>query len=324
MTRIAGAHAPRLRRRSQKCQFLYLNRLDESKLILQRALNHWPDRPGFHWMLYEIAFLQNDINEMKKEMEACSGKPDEESLLISAASTAAYFGRLRSSREFSGRVLNIDSGPNHKESAAIELASQALRESEFGNSQKAKEAATAALASSSGKYAKTLASLALARSGEVSHAQGLADELNKRFPSDTLIQRYYLPLIRSSIELARKNPSAALTALQSVSYELGDALRDQGANTVLYPPYIRGQVYLAKRQGKEAAAEFQKLLDHRSIVLDSPLGALAHLGLGRAYALEGDTSKARTAYQDFFALWKEADPDIPILKQAKAEYAKLQ
>jgi serine/threonine protein kinase/Tfp pilus assembly protein PilF len=304
--------------------FLYLNRLDESKQAAQRALTRWPDRPGFHWMLYEIAFLQNDVREMKKQIDSLSGTPGEESAEISQANTEAYFGRLHSSREFSRRALNVQKAANEKESEAIELASQALRESEFGNSEKAKQAASAALASSSGKYAKTLASLVFARSSDVNHAQKLADELNKRFPSDTLIQRYYLPLIRSSIELARKKPSAALTALQSLSYELGDALRDQGANTVLYPAYVRGQTYLSLRQGKEAAAEFQKFTDHRTIVLDSPLGALAHLGLARAYALQGDTTKARISYQDFFALWKDADVDIPILKQAKEEYAKLQ
>jgi len=304
--------------------FLYLNRLDESKQVAQRALTRWPAaREGFHWVLFEIAFLQNDVNEMKTQVDSPFGTPWEEFAGISQANTEAYVGRLHSSREFSRRALKVQEAAKENESQAIELASQALRESEFGNSEKAKQALSAALASSSGKYAKTLTSLAFARSGEANRAQRLADELSKRFPSDTLIQRYYLPLIRASVELAHKNPAAALTDLQSVSFELGDALRDQGANTVLYPAYLRGETYLALRQGKEAAGEFQKLSDHRSIVLDSPLGALAHLGLGRAYVLEGDTSKARAAYQDFFALWKDGDPDIPVLLQAKAEYASL-
>jgi len=135
------------------------------------------------------------------------------------------------------------------------------------------------------------------------------------------MQRYFLPTIRASIDLARKNPTRAISALQNVSYELG-AIGPPTGNA--YPVYVRGQAYLKTHQGKEAAAEFQKLLDHRSIVLNSPLGALAHLGVARAYMLQGDSSKARAAYQDFLALWKDADPDIPILKQAKAEYAKLQ
>jgi len=144
--------------------------------------------------------------------------------------------------------------------------------------------------------------------------------LNKRFPFDTLLQRYWLPIIRGEIELVRKNPSGALILLQGASYELGSPGPPWAA---LYPAYVRGQAYLAAGQGKEAAAEFKKFLDHRSIVLNSLFGALAHLGLGRAYALQGDDANARAAYQNFFALWKDADPDIPILKQAKAEYAKL-
>jgi eukaryotic-like serine/threonine-protein kinase len=165
------------------------------------------------------------------------------------------------------------------------------------------------------------ASLALARAGDVTRAQTLVDELNRQFPSDTLLQKYWLPTVRGSLELARKNPARALEALQGVSYELGDVGFLVGN---LYPVYVRGQAYLAARQGKEAAAEFQKLLDHRSIVLNSPLGALAHLGLARSYSLQGDTVKAQAAYQDFVTLWKDADPDIPILKQAKAEYATVQ
>ena len=148
----------------------------------------------------------------------------------------------------------------------------------------------------------------------------LADELNKKFPSDTMLQRYWLPTIHASIELARKNPLAAIEALRGASYELGNYLPGFGA---LHPVYMRGQAYLTMRQGKEAGAEFQEFLDHHFIVLNSPLGALAHLDLARAYAMAGDTAKSRSAYQDFFALWKDADPDIPILKQAKAEYAKL-
>ena len=148
----------------------------------------------------------------------------------------------------------------------------------------------------------------------------LSVELPKQYPSDTLLQRLELPSVRASVELSRKNPTGALRALQGVSYELGGGPHLPPA---MYPVYIRGEAYLALRQGKEAAAEFQKFLDHRSIVLNEPIGALAHLGIGRAYALQGDTVKARAAYQDFLALWKDADPDIPILKQAKAEYAKL-
>ena len=158
--------------------------------------------------------------------------------------------------------------------------------------------------------------MAVARAGDASRAQVLADELNKRCPSDTMVQKYWLPTIRGLIELDRKNPQGALRALQSLSYDLGNY---EG----LYPVYVRGLAYLAARQGKEAATEIQKILDRRYIVLNAPWGSLAYLGLARAYTLQDDTEKARTAYQDFFALWKDADPDIPILITAKAEYAKL-
>jgi len=195
-----------------------------------------------------------------------------------------------------------------------------LRAAEFGNSRAAKRAAATALTLSSGRNARLFTALALARAGEATHAQALADELKRQFPSHSLMQRYWLPTIRGSIELARKNPAKAVEALKSVSYELGDTGTLTGN---LYPVYVRGQAYLGMRQGREAAVEFEKILKHRSIVLNFPLGALARLDLARAYSLQGDTAKARGAYQDFLALWRNADPDIPVLQQAKEEYARL-
>lgn len=297
--------------------FLYLNRLDEAKQVAQRALVRWPDNPELHKVLYLVAFLENDTKGMEAQLFAFSGKPGEEILLSSDSYSKAYSGRLKESHDFSRRAVEAEKSANLKEGVAVEQALNALREAEFGNLEMAKQAASAALAFSSGKNAKMLVSLALARSGDSARAQSLSDELNKRFPSDTLLQRYWLPTIRGSIELTRKNPAGALQTLQAVSYELGDS----GGN--MYSVYVRGQAYLMARQGKEAAAEFQKILDHPTIVLNSPLRALAHIGLARAYILSGDTEKARAGYQDFLALWKDADPDIPVLKEAKAEYAKL-
>jgi predicted Zn-dependent protease len=168
------------------------------------------------------------------------------------------------------------------------------------------------------------AALALALAGDMSRANVLADDLDKRFPEDTLVQFNYLPTTRAQLALIRKDYSSAIDTLQTAaSYELG-VQANIGFTGALYPVYVRGQAGLAAHQGNEAAAEFQKILDHRGIVLNEPIGALAHLQLGRAYAMQGDTTKARAAYQDFLTLWKDADPDIPILKQAKAEYAKLQ
>jgi tetratricopeptide (TPR) repeat protein len=302
--------------------FLHLNRRDEAKQVAQRALAHSLDVPPLHFVLYQIAFLENDTKGMEAQVAGFSGKPGEESAFGIQASTEAYFGRLNKAREFSKSAVETARRGNFNELAAMMQVGGALREAEFGDPELVKQAVSKALTLSSGRDAETLASLGFARAGEVSRAEALASELNKRFPSDTMLQRYWLPTIRGAIELGRNNPSGAISILQGVSYELGAAGVRPWTN--LYPVYIRGQAFLGTHQGKEAAAEFQKFLDHRSIVLNSPLGALAHLGLGRAYVLSGDTAKARAAYQDFLALWKDADPDIPILRQAKAEYANLQ
>jgi len=172
--------------------------------------------------------------------------------------------------------------------------------------------------------AEAQAALAYALAGDAAHAQSLADDLAKRFPQDTVVQSVWLPTIRAQIETGRKNAARSIELLQAAaSYELG-MLSGGAANSCLYPVYVRAEAYLSAQQGQLAAAEFQKILDHRGLVSNCATSTLAHLGLARAYALQGDTAKARAAYQDFFALWKDADPDIPILKEAKAEYAKLQ
>jgi predicted Zn-dependent protease len=168
------------------------------------------------------------------------------------------------------------------------------------------------------------AALALAIAGDTTRPQAVADDLDKRFPSDTLVQFNYLPTIRAQLGVNRKDSSKAIEALRAAApYELGMS-GSSAFMPSLYPVYARGEAYLASHQGSEAAAEFQKILDHRGVVLNEPIGALAHLGLARAYAIAGDAAKAKAAYQDFLTLWKDADPDIPVLKQAKAEYAKLQ
>jgi serine/threonine protein kinase/tetratricopeptide (TPR) repeat protein len=302
--------------------FLDLNRIDEAKEAAQRALTRWPENGGAHYVLYRLAFLENDIKGMEVQISAVSGTPAESDFLSEQAKTDAYFGHLTNSRESSRRAVEAARNAGNKENASLAQALGALREAEFGNSETAKRAALAALTTSAGRVPKTILSLAFARSGDAARAETLASGLDKQFPSDTMLQKYWLPTIRGSTELARKNPAGTLSALRGASYELGS--NDLGPGTNLYPIYIRAQAYLATQQGKEAAAEFQKILDHRSIVLNSPLGALAHLGVGRACSLQGDKAKARVAYQDFLALWKDADPDIPILKNAKAEYARLQ
>jgi hypothetical protein len=194
----------------------------------------------------------------------------------------------------------------------------ALREAEFGDPAFARQGVAAALALSPGRDVKVGAALTLARIGETARAKVLAAELEKNYQSNTILKLYSLPTLNAAIELSEGNSSQALVYLEAAApYELGLVQN-------LYPAYMRGQAYLLAHHGTAAAAEFQKLLDHRGIVLNFVTGSLAHLELGRAYSMMGETTKAKSAYQDFFAQWKDADPDIPILKEAKAEYAKLQ
>ena len=202
-------------------------------------------------------------------------------------------------------------------------ANAALREAELGNTDSARQGVTAALALSPGRDVKVLAALALARTGDAAGAKRLAEELAKSYPTNTLLKLYWLPTINAAMELNKGNSSQALVDLEAAApYELGEPPPLQEGT--LYPAYLRGQAYLLAHNGTAAAAEFQKLLDHRGIVQNFVTGALARLQIGRAYAMAGDTAKAKAAYQDFFNIWKDADPDIPILKEAKAEYAKLQ
>jgi hypothetical protein len=201
----------------------------------------------------------------------------------------------------------------------------ALREAELGNTAKARKATSSAIALASTRDVQILAAMAFARSGALMDAQELAQDLAKRFPQDTVINAYWLPTINAAIEISRGNPSKAINILQiTTPYELGEPYPSFQGGGYLYPVYLRAQSYLLLQRGVEAATEFRKILNHRGIVMNCPPGVLARLGLARAYVLQGDTTNSRSAYQDFFTIWRNADLDIPILKQAKAEYAKLQ
>jgi eukaryotic-like serine/threonine-protein kinase len=192
---------------------------------------------------------------------------------------------------------------------------------ESGNREQARAEANAALKLAPNRDVRAVAALALARAGDTAGAEKLAAELDKTFPLSTLVQRYWLPTIRAAVALERKDPNRAIELLQEANtIELGQPTQ---MTIFLCPVYVRGEGYLLLHDGNAAAAEFQKFIDHRGLVVNFPWGALARLGLARAYAMQGDTAKARAAYKDFLTLWKDADPDIPILKEAKAEYAKL-
>jgi ATP/maltotriose-dependent transcriptional regulator MalT len=209
-----------------------------------------------------------------------------------------------------------------KETAALWQVTAALREAEFGNTAVAKQGVAAALALAPGRDVRLFASLTLARVGESAHAKAIVEELEKTYPSDTMLKIYWLPTIHAAVELNANNSTQAVMILEAAApYELGEP--PQLSTAPLYPVYIRGQAQLAAHNGAAAATEFQKFLDHRGVTLNFPLGALAHLGLARAYAMQGDSAKARAAYNDFFTLWKDADPDIPILIAARSESAKL-
>jgi tetratricopeptide (TPR) repeat protein len=305
--------------------YVAVNRFDEAKSLYKEAVARKRESPALHANRYGLAFLDGDQAEMDRQVAWAAGKAGAEDLLLSIASdTEAYYGRNGKALELSRRAIDSAKRNDQKESAAQWQLEAALREAELGNSAEARQQATAALALASNHDSQILRALALARAGDSAQAAKMADDLAKRYPEDTLVNNYWLPSIRATIELGRNNADKAIENLQAaVPYELGTPTTTVTVGATLYPIYVRGQAYLKLRQGKEAAAEFQKILDHRTIVVNFISGALAHLGLARAYALQGD-AKARAAYNDFFTLWKDADPDIPILKEAKADYAKLQ
>lgn len=302
-----------------------LGHLDDARAAYQQALERKLSSPFYFAGLYEIAFLRNDAAGMARQVAQSVGKMEvEDKLLALEGDTAAYRGQLRKARQFSRQAMESAERSGRKEAAATYAAMSALREALFGNAGEARRLAAAAMKDPEGHDEPYGAALALAYAGGGEQAQTLAGDLNKRFPDDTLVQFNYLPTLRAELALSRRNASEALEDLQPAArYELGHTTYTFPHWTAMYPVYFRGEAYLAAHRGAEAAAEFQKILDHRGIVVNEPIGALAHLSLARAYGLQGDTARARAAYQDFFALWKNADPDIPVLEQARAEYGRL-
>jgi tetratricopeptide (TPR) repeat protein len=303
--------------------YLSLNRGEDAAALAREAHGRGL-KSGIGSVLYSLAFYRNDTAEMARQAAAVVGKTADEDLLLALeADTAAYFGHLGRAREFSRRASNSAKRAGENETAATYEAVAALREGLFGNANQAGKRTALRKDCSGGPDKYYAVVLALAYAGDGS--QGIADNFNESFPENTVVQFNYLPTLRAKLALSHSNPQQALDTLGvAAPYELGLPTLWFYNWPNLYPVYVRGEAYLAAHQGKEAAAEFQKILDHRGIVLNEPIGALAHLQLGRAYDLQGDTAKAKAAYQDFLTLWKDADPDIPILKQAKTEYAKLQ
>jgi serine/threonine protein kinase/tetratricopeptide (TPR) repeat protein len=300
--------------------YVSLDRLEEARVAAEEAKAKNLDSPDVRLVLYTLAFLRKDMAGMQEQVALGVSKPGlDDQLLENEADTAAYSGQLAQARAFSRRAVASAERAGETEVAASHEAAAALREALFGNQVEVRQRAASALRLSKGRDVQYHVSLALAFVGDRARSQALADDLAKRFPENTIVQYNYLPALRAEIALSRNDASVAIEALQiAIPYEIG------GFGLPPYPPYLRGLAYLVAHRGNEAASEFQKILSHRGLVVNSPIGAIAHLQIGKAYAMAGDTAKAKSAYQDFLTLWKDADPDIPILKQAKAEYAKLQ
>jgi len=304
-----------------------LNRLDEAEAVYKQAEERKVAQESLLVDRYQLAFLKSDPAQMGQWAAAAMGKPGaEDQVLAAQADTEAWYGKLKNARELTRRAMDSAEQNNAKETAAIYQAVAALREVESGNPKQARTDAEAAVKLGPNRDVQAMAALALARVGDTAGAEKVAAGLNKSHPLDTLVQRYWLPTIGAAIALGRKDPNRAIELLKVTSpIELGQPLQ---VTVTLCPVYLRGEAYLMLRDGKAAAAEFQKFIDHYGLVGNFPWGALARLGLARAYALDAakdpaDRDKARAAYQDFLTLWKDADPDVPIYKQAKAEYAKL-
>ena len=303
-----------------------LDHVNDAKATYQLALSRNLDHPYLHADRYHIAFLEDDTAEMGRQVSWASGQPGGEDLLLSIESDSkASFGMLLKARELSRRAVDSALRNGRKETAALWQINGALREAEFGNWQLARHQTNSILELASTRDVNVLAALTLARAGDVAGAQNLTEKLATGFPQNTVINNYWLPTIRAAIELERGNPQNAIIILdRTIPYELGYPNPQIGVGGLRYPAYLRGQAFLLLHNGPRALAEFRKIVDRHSLVGNSPLAALARLGIARAYSSEGDELQSQSSYQHFFSLWKEADPGIPVLKRARRESQKLQ
>ncbi len=304
--------------------YVQLNRLDEAKAVAREAESHNIDYPEIHLNLYWVAFLEHDVAAMEREAKGMLGRAGHEDQMLNyEADTALYSGQLAKSRLLTKRAMDAAQQVDEKEAPALYQADGAVREALVGNADLAKQQARAALSISNSRDAESLSAFAMALAGDSSSSSRLADDLEKRFPQDTIVQVTYLPAIHAAEFLARNDYGKAIDVLAAAApRELGGNI--ENVNFVLYLIYLRGISYISSRQGAAAVAEFQKIIDHPGVARSEPIGALTRLQIGRAFALSGDMDRAKAAYQEFLALWKDADPDIPIFKQATAEFSKLQ
>ena len=300
--------------------YLALDQLKNANDIFEQARAQKLDHNVLGLYRYYTAFLQNDSGTMQEQLAWATGRPGAEDQLLSAASdTEAFYGRFDRARSLTKRAVQSAKNADMVETAAGWKANAAMREAEVGNNVQARQLAAETLELSRGRDVEVQIALALARAGQAAQAEKIATKLDTECPRNTMVQNYWLPTIRSAIELQNKNPNKAIELLdETTPYELGEALQGH-----MYPTYLRGEAYLKLGRGHEAAAEFQKILDHRGVVLNFVIGALARLQLARAAAMGGDTASARKLYEDFLTLWKDADTESPLLAAARAEHKRL-
>jgi tetratricopeptide (TPR) repeat protein len=305
--------------------YIALQRLEEAQNVLDRAFARKLDDPSMHADLYALAFLRSDTAGMEREMAWSVGKPGgEDDMLALQADTEAYRGHVQKARELSRRAVEVAQNSQLNEPAAIWQGIAALREAMYGNLEEARKGADKVLGiAPNSRDAQILAILVLARTGDVRRAQTMMDDLFAANVSNTIVQSAWVPTVRAQIAMINQKPTQALELLDAVKpYERGQLIGNLSYSCMI-PVYLRAEAYLGAHRGPQALAEFQKLIDNRGVVGNCWSGALAHLGQGRAQALSGSTGAARTSYQEFFTLWKNADANIPILKTARAEFAKL-
>jgi tetratricopeptide (TPR) repeat protein len=297
--------------------FLALGRIDEAEQASKEMEKLNPDSTGAHDNRFLFSFLRRDQAGMDRELEWARGKPEEVGAVIGSANIAAYYGKMKQSEELVKRAAEMFKTQNRAENAEKELLSLAANQVVVGKFEQAKENSKAAQALNRGRSGLAGAALMYAACGDVNQAQTILAQLRAKYPSDTILNSIFSPVIQAMIEYKRGNLAEAVRLMESVQ------AYDRGLVTGLMNNYFRGSLYLEQRRGPEAAAEFKKIIDNPGIEFFSPAHALAYLGMGRAAAISGDTTAARKSYQDFFALWKDADPDLPVLVQARKEYEAL-
>ncbi|MBV8893396.1 MAG: hypothetical protein JO266_15740 [Acidobacteria bacterium] len=298
-----------------------VGRIQDAHHLLAEAQQKGMDGLVIRSDLYNLAFLAGDEAEMERQVAWAAGRPGDEDQMLSAhASTMAYRGQMQRAGDLFRRAVDSAVRADSKETGALWLALQATDHAEVGDPVAARQDVTRALDLAPGRYVKVVTALALARAGDTAHAKTMFEALRKAEPTNTILNLYWFPVIEAALDLNQQQPARAVVTLApTIPYELGG-----GGATIIYPAYVRGVAYLAEKNGPAAIGEFQKFYEHADLVGNSVLAPLAHVQMARAYVLTGNSAKAKNYYQDFFSIWKNADPDVPIMKKAKAEYAKLQ